>query len=214
MWRASRDVNVRHADTRDEDLQVSACLTVVSHSSTSATVAARFASDEALDDRGRTWAVEAKLGAHATRIDRAVCSPARSCRETASALGLTAGVDPLLRDWDVGRWRGRTLDEVAATEPEAVHTWLTEPTAAPHDGEPLVALLARVGQWLAAGPDSGHTVAVTHPAVMRGVVLCVLGAPPTGFWRIDVAPLTAIVLRGGPSRWTLRSTGVPLRPRR
>jgi broad specificity phosphatase PhoE len=54
-------------------------------------------------------------------------------------------------------------------------------------------------------------VAVTHGAVVRAAVLVVLGAPAQGLWRIDVAPLTATVLRGGSGRWTVRSTGVSLR---
>jgi broad specificity phosphatase PhoE len=46
-----------------------------------------------------------------------------------------------------------------------------------------------------------------------GRTLDVLGAPADRFWRIDVAPLTATVLRGAPGRWTLRSTGAPPRGR-
>jgi hypothetical protein len=41
-------------------------------------------------------------------------------------------------------------------------------------------------------------------------VVATLGAPPAGFWRIDIAPLTATVLRGGPGRWTVRGTALPL----
>lgn len=183
-------------------------LTVLSHASTAATVAARFPRDEPLDDRGAAWASDAR--GRLTRADAVSCSPALSCRQTAAALSLTAEVDPLLRDWDLGRWRGRTLDDVAATEPEAVRTWLTVPSEAPHGGEPLTDVLTRAAEWLATVPGRGHTVAVTHPAVVRAVILCTLDAPPSSFWRIDVAPLTTTGLRGGPGRWTLRSTGRPL----
>jgi hypothetical protein len=41
-------------------------------------------------------------------------------------------------------------------------------------------------------------------------VLRTVLADPAGFWRIDIAPLTATVLGGRPGRWTLRSTGRPL----
>lgn len=122
-------------------------------------------------------------------------------------MGLTAEPDPLLRDWDLGRWRGRTLDEVAATEPEGIGRWLTDPTEAPHGGEPLAHLLERAATWLATASGDGHTVAITHSAVIRGVILAVLAAPAPGFWRIDIAPLTTTVLRGSPGRWTIRSTG-------
>ena len=46
-------------------------------------------------------------------------------------------------------------------------------------------------------------MAVTHPAVIRAVILIALDAPPKSFWRIDIAPASRTVLhfRG---RWTLR----------
>jgi broad specificity phosphatase PhoE len=52
-------------------------------------------------------------------------------------------------------------------------------------------------------------VAVTHPAVVRAVLVTALRSPAEVFWRIDVPPLTATTLRrrGG---WTLRHACRPL----
>jgi broad specificity phosphatase PhoE len=144
------------------------------------------------------------------RVTCVVCSPAPAAVQTAAALGLSATSDPGLADWHLGDWRGRTLDEVATEAPAAVAAWLGDPDAAPHGGETLTALLARVAAWLAGRVGEGHTVAVTHAAVVRAAVLATLGAPAAGFWRIDVAPLTATVLRGDPSGWTVRGTALPL----
>ena len=72
-------------------------------------------------------------------------------------------IEPELRDWDVGHWRGRGLDDIAAEDPTGLHAWMTEPAAAPHGGEALVELLRRVERWLGAVPAGGHTVAVTPP---------------------------------------------------
>lgn len=187
--------------------RVSARLTLVCHAPTAATATGSFAADEPLDQRGREWAAAA-AGAF-TRVQVALTAPARACRETAVTLGLTAAPEPALRDWDLGGWRGRTLDEVAAADPAGVQVWLTEPAATPHGGEPLTELLARVAGWLDAVAADGHTVAVTHPAVARAAVLATLQAPASAFWRVDAAPLTATVLRGRPGRWTLRRTGHP-----
>lgn len=187
-------------------------LTLVSHSSTSATNLAAFGSDEPLDARGARWAADAAGGV--ARASRVLSSPMLACRQTAEALGLGAPlVDPALADWDLGRWRGRTLDGVAADEPAAVRSWLTDATAAPHGGETLTGLLSRVGGWLDSVPGAGHTVAVTHAAVVRAVVLAALGAPPAAFWRVDIAPLTVTVLGGGPGRRRVTCTGAPLRRR-
>jgi broad specificity phosphatase PhoE len=161
-----------------------------------------FAGDEGLEPRG---AAAAAAATRLRRITRTVCSPARAAVETAAALGLAATVDAGLADWDLGEWRGRALDEVAG-----VAEWVADPDAAPHGGESLTALLTRVAGWLAGADGEGHTVAVTHAAVVRAAVVATLGAPAAGFWRIDVAPLTATVLRGGPGRWTVRGTALPL----
>ncbi|MCW0214191.1 MAG: histidine phosphatase family protein, partial [Pseudonocardia sp.] len=175
-----------------------------------ATAAGAFPADEPPAGRGRA-AAEDRAAAFA-RPGRVLRSPARAAAETATALGLErAEPDPLLRDQDPGRWAGRTLDEVAAAEPEAIGTWLTDPAAAPHGGESVARLLERAAAWLGTLPGDGHLLAVTHAAVVRAVLLDVLGAPADRFWRIDVAPLTVTVLRGGPGRWTLRSTGAPPR---
>jgi len=218
---------------------VNARLTLVAHASTAATARAVFAGDEGLEPRG---AAAAAAATRLRRVTRTVCSPARAAVETAAALGLAATVDAGLADWDLGEWRGRALDEVAG-----IAEWVADPDAAPHGGESLTALLARVAAWLAAvdltvapngsagargwagaaggagsaggaaagagsagGGAVGHAVAVTHAAVVRAAVVVTLGAPAAGFWRIDVAPLTATVLRGGPGRWTVRRTALPL----
>jgi broad specificity phosphatase PhoE len=183
-------------------------LTLVAHASTAATAAARFPDDEPLDARGLAAAAAARGGL--ARHARAHASPAACCAQTAAALDLQCEPEPLLRDWELGRWSGQTLDEVAAREPAAVQAWLTEPDQAPHGGESLIELLTRAAGWLDTMHGDGHTVAVTHPAIIRGVLVAVLGAPPQAFWRIDIAPLTSTVLRGGPARWTVRSTAAPL----
>jgi broad specificity phosphatase PhoE len=187
---------------------VSARLTLVAQAPTAATNTARFAADEPLDEREAAWAAQGR--GRLTRVSRVVCAPATACRQTAAALGLAAADEVRLRDWDLGVWRGCTLEQVAAAEPDAVAAWLGAPGQAPHGGEPLIELLDRVAAWLGTVPGDGHTVAVTPVAVVRAAVLATLCGAPAGFWRIDIAPLTATVLRGGPGRWTLRVAGAPL----
>lgn len=138
-------------------------------------------------------------------------APSPRCRQTAQALGLPTPTDePALAGCDNGRWRGRTLDEVAAAEPEALARWLADPAAAPHGGEPLQALLDRVAGWLAALPGDGPAVtAVVEPDTVRAAAVHALDAPAAAFWRLDVRPLTATHLTGRSGRWNLRC-GEPL----
>jgi broad specificity phosphatase PhoE len=181
--------------------------TLLAHASTPATAAAAFPAEDPLEPRGRAAAAAGR--GLLPRADHVLRAPDRACHETCTALGLDADPDDRLRGWDLGPWAGHTLDEVAEARPADVHAWLTDPAAAPHGGESLDALLARVAGWLAA-PPPGRALVVCGPAVVRAAVVTVLGAPPAAFWRIDVAPLSATDLRSGPARWTVRTTGAPL----
>jgi broad specificity phosphatase PhoE len=140
--------------------------------------------------------------------DRLLVSPAARARETAAGLGLAAIVAPALADCDYGRWRGERLDEIEQREPEAVAAWLEDPEAAPHGGESLAALIARVGGWLddEAGAQ-GVTLAITHGAVVRAAIVAAIGAPARTFWRLDAAPLSLTRLSGHSGRWRLVGLG-------
>jgi broad specificity phosphatase PhoE len=111
-----------------------------------------------------------------------------------------------LRDSDYGKWTGLTVDDVQARDPDAVSEWIRDPEAAPHGGESVVALIARVSSWLEAQKAvPGIIVAVTHASVIRAAMVCALEAEPRSFWHIDVAPLSLTELSANNGRWTLVS---------
>ncbi|GII00057.1 histidine phosphatase family protein [Planobispora takensis] len=179
-------------------------LLLVCHASTRATVRAAFPADEPLDEAGLRRAARTRVPGGAVTV----CAAERRCVQTAEALGLRieSAPDPLLAEYDYGRWRGLTLGEVEAAEPEALAAWLTDPAAAPHGGETVVGLLGRVSAWLATrGP--GRTVAITHSSVIRAAIVHALGAPALSFWRVDVAPLARVTLTGRGGRWRLGYPG-------
>lgn len=184
-------------------------VTLISAAMSEAVRQARFDDGEPLDALGLR-AAEAAAGTLRSAGPTPV-SPSPRCRQTARVLGLPAPVDePVLAGCDHGRWRGRTLDEIAAAEPEALARWLADPAAAPHGGEPLQAVLDRVADWLAALPqDAPAVTAVVEPDVVRAAAVHALGAPAAAFWRLDVRPLTATHLSGRAGRWNLRC-GEPL----
>jgi broad specificity phosphatase PhoE len=116
-----------------------------------------------------------------------------------------AEVDDALADLDCATWRGNVLGGVPPAE---LAIWLTDPAAAPHGGESVVALIVRVRRWMdSLGTRRGRIVAVTHPAVIRASVMVALDAPPKSFWRIDVSPASRTVMHLRGHAWTLRSTG-------
>lgn len=173
-------------------------LTLVSHAMTDAVAAGRFPTDEGVNALGRTQTGGVDLGP----VDHALCGPEARARQTAELLGLSPQVEPRLADLDCGRWRGDSLGRVPPAE---LAIWLTDPTRAPHGGETVVALVARVRGWLdALTSHRGRIVAVTHPAVVRAAVLVVLEAPATSFWRLDVEPVSRTVLHFRGHTWNLR----------
>ena len=183
-------------------------ITFLSHAATPATRAGSFPLDEPLEP-----AALARLQTAAWKPPgtQAICAaPEQRTRETATALALTPDLTPALADCDYGCWRGHSLDHIAATDPEGLTAWLTDPTATPHGGESIVQHIARAGAWLETRRPTGHTFAITHPAVIRAALVHVLAAPPSAFWRIEIAPATLTDLRFNGRAWTVRSTGLPI----
>jgi broad specificity phosphatase PhoE len=177
-------------------------LTLICHGATAATRAAAFPQDEPLEDG--VLSRVAVLGQGLRRTDRAWASPALRARQTAAALALDAAVNRSLRDCDYGRWAGRKFTDVQTEEPASVAAWLSDAQAAPHGGESLSDLFRRVSAWMdECIREEGHTIAVTHAAVIRAAILHVLDAPARSFWRIDIEPLSVTKLRGDGVRWTL-----------
>ncbi|WP_327340276.1 histidine phosphatase family protein [Streptomyces sp. NBC_01324] len=185
---------------------------------------ARFAGDAPLDASGLQQARSAAGAVPAAGL--CLRGPSQRCAATADALGLRCDPEPALRDWEMGRWSGARLSEVSADEPDGVAAWLTDPSTAPHGGESLLELCARVGAWLDSphgrqhgshrsdgshNGDDGRVLAVAEPAVIRAAAVHALDLPPQAFWRLDVAPLTVTELSGRSGRWNLRC-GRPLPP--
>ena len=185
---------------------MTARLDLIAHGPTAATRAVRFPDDEAIE-ASAARALEALRG-RLNRYERVLTAPSRAARETAEALGLDAEVETALRDCDYGRWRGFAAKASAEREPDGFAAWLGDTKAAPHGGESFAALIERTSAWLAQSlPRDGVTLAITHASVVRAAMVNALGAAPSAFFRIDVAPLSLARLRGREGRWNLVAFG-------
>ena len=176
--------------------------------STASARSVAFAADEPLDAKGKESL--SSLSGHLPSCDIVLRSPALCARQTADDLAVASSMEPLLRDCDFGRWAGRSLEDVEATEPAAVADWLRNPSAAPHGGESFADVTKRVGGWMDQMiAKTGSVLAITHGIVIRAAIAHALGAGPEAFRHIDVAPLTRAKLSGGGGRWTLTSLVSP-----
>ncbi|WP_030182907.1 histidine phosphatase family protein [Streptomyces sp. NRRL S-813] len=192
-------------------------VTFVAAARSSPLLAERFEDDRPLDQAG--WDEVQRVAGELLPLAGAelrYCSPTPRSRATGDALGYAPLVQLALRDCDMGRWRGLTLGEAMAREPQSVDAWLADPRSTPHGGESLLAFIARVGGWLDTRPveDGGRIVAVAEPSVIRAALVYALKAPPSTYWNIDVRPLSATTVSGRSGRWNLRLDGASPQPSR
>lgn len=193
-------------------------LTLLAHAPTRAQRDAAFPLDEDAEAGGLAQVMALGTALASTvwrRVDRLWTAPEQRTRQTAAALadagvGLVGNIQvvPDVRDLDHGDWRGRRLGEVGTSDPAGIGAWLEDPAVPPPGGESLLMLRDRVGAWLTGCRDAGHTVLVTHPAVIRAALVHVLAADPRAFWRLDISPLSFTDLRHK-DRWTVRAVAQP-----
>lgn len=134
---------------------------------------------------------------------KVLSAPERRAQDTAALLGEPVRLEPALADCDLGGWQGLALKQLQAERPEALAQWLGDPHGKPHGGESFAELCQRVAAWLGAFEGAGHWLAVTHPLVIRAVLVDVLGAPLAAHSCIDVLPLSRVCL-SYTGQWRLR----------
>ena len=187
---------------------MTARFTFIAHAATEAQRHAAFLLDEPVAER--EIARIATLNWTAPRSQLVVSAPETRTRQTSHALGLQAAVTEELRDCDYGTWRGRKMEEVESEDPQGFLAWLADPNSTPHGGESIESLIGRVGFWMAEQSAVKHTIAVTHPAVIRAAIVYALRLPSLNFWRFDIAPVTLTDLRLNHDVWTMRCSGCSL----
>jgi broad specificity phosphatase PhoE len=175
-------------------------LSLLSHAMTEAMRRARFASDEPVDSDGLRRLDELTF---VTKAESVLIAPERRTRQTADAFGLRGGIDDDLSDLGFGDWAGSGLEDLAEHELVGL---LTDTSTTPPGGESIDSLLTRVGRWMdRVSGEQRRILAVTHPAIIRAIIVRTLDAPAESFWRVDIPPLTTTSMNFRGGRWTLRS---------
>ncbi|KRB51951.1 histidine phosphatase [Rhizobium sp. Root708] len=178
-------------------------LTWICHGATAANRGARFPLDEPLEEAAFQETVA--LAQSLQRSDRAFVSPTLRTRQTAEALGVPFTVSAALAECDYGYWNGQSMAGIQDSDPDGLTAWLATPDEAPHGGESIAMVRARVEEWMETHSGTGgHIIAITHATVIRTAVLAALQAPLSSFWRIDIEPLSLVRMTCNGTRWSLR----------
>lgn len=174
-------------------------LTLICHAITPLQKQGRFPDDESV---AMDWqAAASSLAGRYPKNLRLLCAPEARARQTAGLFGSAPVIEEALRDGNFGDWKGQAINQLDHGQ---LQDWMTNSASAPHGGESVEQICARVAQWMKTlETQPGHVVAITHPFVIRAAMLYVLQLPVAMFYRIDVEPLCATELRFN-TVWRLR----------
>jgi broad specificity phosphatase PhoE len=131
--------------------------------------------DPDLSALGREQAGDAARRLAGMEFAAVISSDLRRARATADilagALGLPVGVDPDLREIDVGDWQGLTRAEIEAGWPGALADWSAGRSESPPGGESRAHLVDRarvaLARAAAAASPGDRLLVVSHGALIR-----------------------------------------------
>lgn len=137
---------------------------------------------------------------------RTISSDMSRVRETAERLGaVDVQFDPGLREIDVGKWTGRSIEEIEAEDSSAYLGWRAG-TRTPPGGETWGIFSKRVTDVIEAqrADPCANLLVACHGGVIRALLHHYLGLPPAHIIPVAPASLTALRLSDGkPARLEL-----------
>jgi len=125
----------------------------------------------------------------------------RRTRESADILGDLLGrpveEEPGFAEMEFGVWDGLTFPEVGKSDPDGLHTWMTDLDYAPQGGESFRTVQARVLAALdriRAAHEGRTVVVVSHVTPIKILVSSAIGAPLEGVFRMELSPASVSVI--------------------
>jgi probable phosphoglycerate mutase len=157
--------------------------------------------DVALNDIGKQQAARLAEALKVLPISAVVSSPLERARDTAAYLiegrNLEIQLEPDLMDTNVGRWAGRTIDEVSKSDP-AWKEYVRDPMVAPEGvetfGQVQQRVVAAVERWRAKENIGSYVAFVAHADVVKLLVAHYTGLDTAraGSVHIDNASVTTV----------------------
>ncbi len=154
--------------------------------------------DVSLNERGRQQAEALIRHFEGKAIGPILCGPLQRTQHTAlplaQAMHCELEIDPAFDDVDVGRWQGRSVEEIRQTDPVLFQAWVDHPESFVFpEGESVQAVQQRAVQGLrrrlqARGAVKNDLVVVTHQIVIKVLQLVVSQRELSEFWQEKAAP--------------------------
>lgn len=172
-------------------------LILIRHGETDYTVEKRYcgsAIDAPLNKKGIRQARQLRRRLSKHKIDAIYASPMTRTLQTANIAlgkrGIKLFKDVLLRESNLGKWEGHTLDEIKVKFPMDVQKWYQDPIkCGATGGETPIILHKRVTRFLRKlyhGNHNGRTIAiVTHSGPFRIIVGEMNGNGLNDFWKLE-----------------------------
>lgn len=148
--------------------------------------------DTPLSDAGRAQASRVAQALRAVPLQAVYCSPLRRAVDTAAAVAASRElhVEPVtdLREIAFGEWESLLSEEVEQRFGTLLQEWWERPDQTQIPGaEPLDTARERavaVFHGIMAHHQGGHVAVVAHGGVNKLLILTLLGAPLSSYWRI------------------------------
>lgn len=158
----------------------------------------RGQADDPLSETGRAQsaAIAAWVQRHVPAPDHLLSSDLGRCLDLARGIGQPQAL-PVLREQDMGRWDGRTWEDITREDPAGTLAyWNDYVDARPHGGESYADVYRRVTTWWDTQGFEGRVILVTHIGVIRALVCHWLGLGPTQAlrWAPGYATHTEVLL--------------------
>ncbi len=152
----------------------------------------RGSTDDALTDNGWRQMVAAIEGKN--DWDIIITSPLSSCCEFAEVIAQEEEIDleinKQFKEIDFGEWEGQTLSKIMKNDAELLGTWWESPTQiTPPNGEDFHDFRARILKALKIVLEDYQgkkILLVTHSAVIRVIMMNILGMQESGLFRLNV----------------------------
>lgn len=155
--------------------------------------------DRPLSRRGRGQAVALAVHLRDMQFDAVFSSDLQRTLDTAALAGFPAQASNLWREFDVGHWSGRVIDDIVAKEGDAYSRWRAGDHAPP-GGEAWSAFEARIRCGLAVlEAISGRVLLVTHSGVIRAIMKIMLGIPPGTLAAVGHASVSVLSAKPAPN---------------